>query len=358
LRPPSNILIIRFSSIGDIVLTSPVIRFLREHFPGARIDFLTKKKYAELVRWNPALTNVIIFDEEADDLKAMRGRIRDMRYDLIVDLHNSLRSIYLRTFSGAGKVRVFRKHAFKRLLLVRFKKNLFKQVRPVVERYADTVRMFGDPDLRTDFPLTDDIVRTANGLLYSGKFSASDRLVGFAPSSTHFTKRWPMDRFVRLGIALVASEKVKIVLFGSQEEAEYCSDIAQMINSGASAHCAESFAGRLSLPETAAVAGRCSLFVSNDTGLMHIAEARGAPVVAVFGSSVREFGFTPRGPKSVVVENKGLECRPCSHVGRATCPKEHFRCMNDVTPDRVLAAAVQVLREAVSAGPSRFPSPS
>ncbi len=152
MRVPSKILIIRFSSIGDIVLTSPVARFLREQFPGAQIDFLTKKKYSELVRWNGALSNVILFDEDSDDLKELRGRIRETRYDLIIDLHNSLRSIYLRTFSGAGRVKVFRKHALKRWLLVRFKRNLYTQVRTVAERYADTVRMFGDPDVRVEFP--------------------------------------------------------------------------------------------------------------------------------------------------------------------------------------------------------------
>jgi lipopolysaccharide heptosyltransferase II len=357
-RSPSNILIIRFSSIGDIVLASPVIRFLREQFPEARIDFLTKNKYAELVRWNRALSNVILFDEETDDLKTLRGTISGTRYDLIVDLHDSLRSIYLRTFSQAGKVRVFRKHALKRFLLVRFKKNLFRQIRPVVERYADTVRIYGDPDLRTDFPLPEEVVRTATGLVHSGKFSAADRLVGFAPTAMHFTKRWPMDRFVKLGIVLAASEKVKIVLFGSQEEAEYCSDIAHLINSGASAHCAENFAGKLSLSETAAAAGLCSLVVSNDTGLMHIAEAMGVPVVAIFGSSVREFGFHPLGAKSVLVEAAGLECRPCSHVGRANCPKKHFRCMNDIAPDRVLAEVVRILREPETARSSQNPSTS
>ncbi len=345
MRVPSKILIIRFSSIGDIVLTSPVARFLREQFPDAQIDFLTKKKYSELLRWNDTLSNVILFDEEVDDLKALRGRIRETRYDLIIDLHNSLRSIYLRTFVGAGRVKVFRKHALKRWLLVRFKRNLYTRVRSVAERYADTVRKFGEPDVRVDFPLPAEVVHTVTGLVHSGKFSAKDRLVGIAPSAMHFTKRWPLERFVKLGIALATAERVKIVLFGSQEEAEYCSDLAHLINSGVSSHCAESLAGRLSLSESAAAAGLCAIFVSNDTGLMHLAAARGVPVVAVFGSSVREFGFFPQGEKSVVVENIGLECRPCSHIGRSECPKEHFRCMNDITVDAVLAQARKILRE-------------
>jgi heptosyltransferase-2 len=357
LRVPSKILIIRFSSIGDIVLTSPVPRFLREHFPGAQIDFLTKKKYAELVRWNNALSNVILLDDGGPtgrgELAALRRSIRGARYDLILDLHNSLRSIYLRTFSGARSVRVFRKHAIKRLLLVHFGKNLFRRIRPVVERYADTVRAFGDPDLRVDLPLPADVVATATGLVRSGKITERDRVVGFAPSAMHFTKRWPMDRFVRVGVALATEERVKIAVFGSHDEAEYCADIAHLINSGASAHCAESFAGRLSLSETAAAAGLCTIFVSNDTGLMHVAAARGVPVVGIFGSSVREFGFFPQGERSVVVENRGLACRPCSHIGRPECPKGHFRCMNDITVDSVSAAVREALHVSIQFSPSR-----
>ena len=356
MRVPSKILIIRFSSIGDIVLTSPVPRFLREHFPGAQIDFLTKKKYAELVRWNNALSNVIVLDDEAGgggEMKVLKQKIRETRYDLILDLHNSLRSRYLRTFSGARNVRVFRKHVVKRFLLVHFRKNLFRRIRTVVERYADTVRMFGDPDLRVDLPLPDDVVATARGLLRSGKISETDRVVGFAPSAMHFTKRWPMDKFVKLGIGLAREERVKIAIFGSHEEAEYCSDIAHLINSGASAYCAESFAGKLSVPETAAAAGLCTIFVSNDTGLMHMAAARGVPVVGIFGSTVREFGFFPQGERSVVVENRGLACRPCSHIGRSECPKKHFRCMNDITVDSVSAVTREALHISIQLSPSR-----
>jgi lipopolysaccharide heptosyltransferase II len=346
MHPPSKILIIRFSSIGDIVLTNPVVRFLRSQFPGATIDFLTKKEYAELVRWNADLSNVILLDAGAPgELGRVRAKIRDARYDLIVDLHNSLRSRFLRTFSRAGKVRVFRKMVFRRLLLVLFKKNLYRNPRPVTGRYCDTVRRFGEPDPRVEFPLPGDIVSTATGRLTSGKFTSTDRLVGFAPSARHFTKRWPMDRFVKLGIEIAASDRVKIVILGGAEDAEYSSDIAQLINSGAGAHCAEHFSGKLSLAESAVVAGLCSVFVTNDTGMMHLAAARGARVLALFGSSVKEFGFFPQGEEHAVLESRGLECRPCSHIGRAACPKGHFRCMNDITVDSVWAETRRMLAE-------------
>ncbi len=344
MHPPSKILIIRFSSIGDIVLTNPVVRFLRKQFPGARIDFVTKKEHAELVRWNPDLSNVILFDPASEGaLAGLRRKIRETRYDLIVDLHNSVRSRMLRTFSGARKVRVIRKQIIRRFLLVAFGKNLYKNPRSVTDRYCDTVRRFGDPDPVVEFPLPDDIVGTATGRLTAGKFTSTDRLVGFAPSAMHFTKRWPMDRFVKLGIALATSDRVKIVILGSAADAEYCADIAQLINSGAGAHCAEHLAGKLSISESAVIAGLCGVFVTNDTGLMHLAAARGAKVVAIFGSTVREFGFSPQGEGHVVMESRGLECRPCSHIGRSRCPKGHFRCMNDITVDSVRTEAGRIL---------------
>ncbi len=346
MHPPSKILIIRFSSIGDIVLTNPVVRFLRRQFPGATIDFVTKKEYAELVRWNRDLSNVILFDPASEGaLAELRSRIRESRYHLIVDLHNSLRSRTLRAFSRARHVRVVRKQVLRRFLLVAFGKNLYKNPRSVTDRYCDTVRRFGDPDTRVEFPLPDEIVATATGRLAAGKISSSDRLVGFAPSAKHFTKRWPMDRFVRLGTALAASDRVKIVILGSEADSEYCADIAQLINAGAGSHCAEPLAGKLSLSESAVIAGLCSVFVTNDTGLMHLAAARGTRVVAIFGSTVREFGFFPQGEGHVVVENRGLECRPCSHIGRSRCPKGHFRCMNDITVDSIRSETGRVLAE-------------
>lgn len=346
MRVPDNILIIRLSSVGDIVLTLPVVRFLRERFPGARIDYLTKRNYAELLRWNPALSNVLLFDgDRPGELRTTREAIRAARYDLILDLHNSLRSIVLRTFVGARRVRVFRKHAVKRFLLVKFKWNRYGRVRTVAERYADTLRGFGTADVRVEMPVPEDVARIAGGILRSGAFTAADRLVGFAPTARHFTKRWPMDRYVRLGADLAAAGRVRIAIFGGPEETEECADLAHLINSAASAHCAESFAGRFSLPEAAAALGSCALLVTNDTGLMHIAAARGTPLVAIFGSSVKEFGFFPQGDRSLVVEADDVPCRPCSHIGRSSCPLGHFDCMNRIGPERVLAEALRLLRE-------------
>jgi heptosyltransferase-2 len=102
-------------------------------------------------------------------------------------------------------------------------------------------------------------------------------------------------------------------------------------------------AGSLSLMETAAAMDRCSAVVTNDTGLMHLATARQRPVVAVFGPTVREFGFYPLGNTSLVLEVGALDCRPCTHIGRSYCPKEHFRCMLDIPAQRAVDGVAQLL---------------
>ena len=158
------------------------------------------------------------------------------------------------------------------------------------------------------------------------------------PTAKHFTKRWLPERFVELGIKLAKQHRSKIFIFGSKSDSDYCGDIAQMINAELGSSAAESVAGMFSLLETAAALDYCGVVVSNDTGIMHIASARKKNLVAIFGSTVREFGFFPYRTKSIVVENEELSCRPCSHIGLDKCPEGHFKCMKGISAERVLSA--------------------
>jgi heptosyltransferase-2 len=337
---PQNILIIRLSSLGDIILASPLIRILRSKYPAAQIDLLVKPQYAEVMRSNPHLSTII---ELSGDLAPLGARLCASRYDLLIDIHNSLRSRYLRWRAHPRAVRVVNKYALRRFLLVHFKWNLYRGVIPVAERYLAAGGNLLNDGLGLEVFLPDQVGAAVSARLSSTRLETADRVIGFAPTARHFTKRWPPERFVELGVQLARARKVKILLFGGRDEADYCGDIAQMINASLGSAVAESVAGKFSLLETAAAFDRCHLVVSNDTGLMHLAAARRRKVVAIFGSSVREFGFLPYGTEHTLLEAAGVACRPCSHVGRATCPKGHFRCMKEIQVAEVAAAAEQLL---------------
>jgi lipopolysaccharide heptosyltransferase II len=338
----SKILIIRFSSLGDIVLTSPLIRALRTTFPAARIDFLLKSRYVDLVNFNPHLSAVVTLETSgAEELRTLRRRIRNERYDLVLDLQNSPRSRYIRMFSGAHAVRSVDKRIFSRFCLVNLKKNFYRGIIPVPERYLETARDFGVKDdgdgLEVFVP--EDTVSTVRAAMSRCRLERYEQVVGLAPSARHATKRWPADRFIEAGIRCAKEFRAKILLFGGKEDREFCGDCAQLINAGAGGSVAENFAGVLSLLETPEALGYCTLVISNDTGMMHLAASRKRKIVAIFGPTVGEFGFLPFRTDSIVFEQQGLSCRPCSHIGRETCPEGHFRCMKDTTVDQVMAAA-------------------
>jgi len=169
-------------------------------------------------------------------------------------------------------------------------------------------------------------------------------VVGVVPTARHFTKRWPADYFVKFGIRMAKEHRAKLFLFGSAEEIDYCGDIAQMINAEAGSSAAESLAGRISILETAAVLDHCSIVVTNDSGIMHVAAARQKKIVALFGSTVREFGFFPYRTEHVVLERNGLPCRPCSHIGLDRCPEGHFRCMKEISVEEVVSAVSSLVK--------------
>lgn len=338
----NKILIIRFSSIGDIILASPLIRVLRKAYPDALIDFVTKSEYADLVRSNPNLSAVFDLKTETEgELQRLKAKVRSERYDAIFDIHNSIRSRFIRYGSRAKMTFVVDKRIGPRLMLVHLKKNRYPTVIPVAQRYIDAGRKLGlaDDGGGLEMFVMEEIAANVSSRLGRLDLDRFEYVLGLVPSARHFTKQWPMERFVELGVRCVRERKSGLLIFGGREDVEYCGDIAHMINAETSGRSAESLAGTLSLQETAVAMDHCDIVVTNDTGLMHMAAARKRKVVALFGSTVKEFGFFPYGTEHVVLEREGLECRPCSHIGLSHCPEGHFRCMRDITADQVLEAS-------------------
>ncbi len=340
----SKTLIIRLSSVGDIVLSTPLIRGLRRRMPQAEIHYLVRSDYADLLRGNPHLSRLIEFPREgtAGDLVRLRDAIRRERYDCIVDIHGSLRSRIL--CRGLRNVVRIRKRVVARFLLVHGKLDLyalFGGSRPVVERYFEPLAAW---DVQNDgegpelFPAEEARSRAESvlGLLRGG---APGPVIGICPSARHFTKIWPPERFAECAATLGLRYGAGVAIFGSAAETDRCEEAARRVAVAAPSVPVLNAAGKLSLIETAAAMDLCRVIVTNDSGLMHVAAARKRRVVAIFGSTVRQFGFFPPAGRSIVVEEHDVKCRPCTPIGRASCPKGHFRCMLAITPARVIRAA-------------------
>jgi heptosyltransferase-2 len=163
-------------------------------------------------------------------------------------------------------------------------------------------------------------------------------LVAVVPGAGRRTKQWPVDYFALLIRKLQKSFKVKFLLLGSKDELESCAEIEKQIKSNIINWC-----GKTSLLETAALLRNCNLLICNDSGLMHMATTFDLDIVAIFGPTVREFGFFPFSEKFQVIEHSNLNCRPCSYHGTNSCPKGHFRCMKEILPDQVFQSVIKFI---------------
>ena len=343
---PEKILILRLSSIGDILLTTPLIRRLDQAFPGAQIDFVVKSQFADLLRTNPHLDKLYTLDAKKGwpALRKLRRMLRLQKYNLVIDIHNNFRSRCLRRQKNARIVKV-RKYKVQRFFLVKFGWNFYRKITPVHQRYMDTVAetgIFDDGRGLEFFP--DQGVQNEIDALLNNKGRNPGRLfVCIAPGASFATKKWPPEGFTAVAKKLINDFGAQILFLGDSRDAE----MTQVINKKLDGAGID-LAGKLTLMQSACALNRVDMALTNDSGLMHLSTALGKPTVAVFGSTVRELGFFPVGPRAAVVENKDLACRPCTHMGRRRCPKKHFRCMMDIPPNAVFDAAATLLRKSLS----------
>ena len=341
---PHKTVIFRLSSLGDILLTTPFIRALRKAAgPDAQIDFVVKEQYADLVRYNPHLSAVHTLESSGGmtALFSLAAGLRTQKFEVIFDLHRSLRTAALRMLVPSPRTEVVNKHILRRWELVHWKRGIGKSFPHAVERYCETLRPYGiTPDENgLEITIPEDILRRTAGQVAARQDPHTKVVIGICPGARHFTKRWPWDKYVDIARRLIKDQGASILLFGGQEERDVCERIAQQLPPASVLNLAGSF----SILETAAAMDACAIVVTNDSGLMHLAAARKRPVVALFGSTTRELGFFPYGTKSIAIEEVGLPCRPCSHIGLDHCPEKHFRCMLDLGVDKVVGAAQRMM---------------
>jgi heptosyltransferase II len=330
---PPNILLVRFSAMGDTLLITPLIRALRTRHPNARISVLTKAMYAPLFQHNPRVTEVIGW-QPGHPLGPLARGLREARFTHQLDLQESLRSRALRLHVG-GRWAGYSKHRVARRLLIYTKRNISRDRRPVAERYFDAARELEvTPDAGSlELFLPRGALEAAERFATERGVGSRRQLIAIAPGASRFTKRWPTHHWIALVRQLLGGGN-DVLLVGGTAEIGVAGEI---IAATGGVPGVASAAGEFDLPGTAALLKRARALVAGDTGPMHLASAVGTPVVALFGPTVEAFGFFPYHAKATVVQ-RDLPCRPCSTHGGARCPLKHHRCLQDLQPDEVLLA--------------------
>lgn len=333
-----KILVIRLSSLGDIILTTPLIKAIKQKYSSSEIHYLLKKEYSEIIKSNPLVNKVLETSNNITfrELRKLKSHIKSQNYDIIFDVHNNLKTFYLRIFNRAKK-KTFRKYSLRKFLLVKFKVNLMKNLPPVYKRYLKLVPVQGNFPIEIN--LSESAEKDAKAILRSALINQK-KLICIHPVSKHYTKTYPANLYSELIKSFPENEYI-FLLTGSEHDKKIIYDILKHTNGNVF-----DLSGKTNLISLASIIKNCSLLISGDTGPMHIAEALGIPVLMLAGSSVKEFGFYPQNPGSCVLEVQNLQCRPCSHIGRSSCPEKHFRCMREIKPEIIYKQVNKMLKNA------------
>ncbi|TGE22175.1 glycosyltransferase family 9 protein [Hymenobacter aquaticus] len=321
-----KILVVRFSSIGDIVLTTPVVRALKQQLPGAQVHYCTKPAYRSLIEPNPYVDKAHYLTGTLTELVA---ELRQEQFDFVVDLHNNLRTSILKLRLGV-KSASFDKLNWQKWLLVNAKVDMLPRVH-IVERYLAAAAPLGVVDDRQglDYFIPPD--QEVDLQTLPGGFQRG--YVAFAIGAQHATKRLPTERIIEL----CAQLRRPIVLLGGPEDESTGHIVEEALRNSPTHAFAQApiynACGHYSLNQSASLVRQAQLVVSHDTGLMHIAAAFHKEIFSVWGNTVPEFGMYPYRTEFRVLEVRDLPCRPCSKIGYAKCPQGHFRCMRDIRFD-------------------------
>lgn len=325
-----KILLIRFSSMGDVILTSPVIRCVKRQLPDVEIHYLTKSANYELLRANPYLHKIHLLDGAAEKVIA---QLQKEQFDYVIDLHHNLRSWKFKR-ALSGKKYSFNKLNWAKWLRVQFKIDLLPRVH-VVDRYLAAVQRLGvqNDGKGLDYFIPEDAQMPA------AEFSPvlTQPYVAFSIGGQHQTKKLPQDK-----IALICKQiSHPILLMGGKEDAA----VAEAVM----AQCGEkpivSSCGSVNINQSASLLQQAAVVISHDTALMHMAAAFGKKIIAVWGNTIPELGmypYVPQHPENAAsFEVKGLSCRPCSKIGFSSCPEGHFNCMEQQNFTAIAQQAVK-----------------
>lgn len=312
-----KVLIVRFSSIGDIVLTTPIIRCLKQQLKDAEVHYITKQKFNSVVQHNPYIDKIYLIDKSTDEVIDV---LKSENYDYIIDLHHNVRTFKLKQ-QLAKKAFAFNKLNWKKFLVVNFKINKLPNIH-IVDRYFETLKSLGvvNDNKGLDYFISDkeevEIEKVFPSFFHLGYYCL---VVG----GSYFTKQIPLNKLQE-----ICEKSTKpLILLGGKEDEIVAHQLHQMFPQTTFNAC-----GLFNLNQSASVVKQSVKVITSDTGIMHIASAYKKEIISLWGNTIPEFGMYPYlpGPNSKILEVKNLSCRPCSKLGYKKCPKGHFKCMNNI----------------------------
>jgi ADP-heptose:LPS heptosyltransferase len=315
-----KILVIRFSSMGDIIYTTPVVRCLKTQVPNAEIHFLTKPAFKYIYDDNPYVDKLLLLKPT---LAETILEIKAEKYDLIIDLHNNLRTTIIKLRTGI-KSSAYKKQPIRKWLSLKFKLKLVEPIH-LVERYMKAVRFLG---VKNDGKPIDYYIKAQHDLKALLPASHQDGYLAFVIGATHFTKRMPNEKIINICRQI----DLPVILLGGQDVKNNGNEIANTLGKKVYNAC-----GITSLDESVFLVSKAQKVVGFDTGLTHIAEAFDKPIGSIWGGTVPELlGVQPYMVKDAQVIGIELSCRPCSKFGLEKCPLGHFKCMREIPDDIVV----------------------
>ncbi len=348
IRDFQNILIFNPSFIGDSVLTTPLIRAVKKIFKNAKISFCVRPESADLFRDIDIIDNVIVYDKRGKD-KGLKGvfnfskKISKYNFDLVINLHKSIRSStlfllskkgYIVGFSQSPLSFTFNKTIKRDMAIHEVERNLMILCLLCNDFSLSKAKILGE-NLTT---FIDNSIKE-NAKNYFQSVSCGKKIIGLSVGSVWATKRW-LPKYFAETAKILQGKGYHIALFGANCDKK---DIDEFLNYFNGSYY--DFTYKTSIKELSSFLSVVDVFITNDSGPMHIAISAGVPCVAIFGATVKELGFFPYDEKSKVVEDLSVDCRPCGKHGGNICPKKHFSCMKNIKPLQVVSAVEDLLRQ-------------
>jgi heptosyltransferase-2 len=311
-------------------LTEPVVRQLKRNYPEAKIDYLTKPQFADVVKYFSDVDNIIVGEE----VKDLCGKLKSKSYDLVVDLHCKLRSEILKRVITTKKVVSYKKHhLLRRMITLKLSNRHINSTALLYLKALEQLNLkIDESDINPQLNIPSNFASNRYLDELKDRINEFKKPIAIFPGALHKTKQYPIEQLAVVINTLVTNDDYVFYLLGSKSERGLCESLVSLSGGKAINWCGEFPLGTL-IP----VVDKFSLVISNDSGPMHIAAALGKKQIAIFGATHPRLGFAPHNTNAIIVQ-KELSCRPCTLHGEEKCPKKHFNCMTKIYPEKILEA--------------------